>query len=190
MATCFKQQPQPSMNNGDDSVILFSTSNSPEESTSPASSFYHSSPPPHHSSSNPTYKLTVQNLSHTFLPSKGFITTSFCHLVQKKPKPVSILKSVSFSATSSEILAIVGPSGTGKSTLLRIVSGRVKDNDFDPKCVSINDHQITSPAQLRKICGFVAQEDNLLPLLTVKETLMFTASLGSKVLVQKRGRIG
>ncbi|BFG30163.1 hypothetical protein CerSpe_164370 [Prunus speciosa] len=180
MATCFKQQPQPSMNNGDDSVILFSASNSPEESTSPASSFYHSSPPPHHSSNNPTYKLTVQNLSHTFLPSKGFITTSFFNLVQKKPTPVSILKSVSFSATSSEILAIVGPSGTGKSTLLRIVSGRVKDNDFDPKCISINDHQITSPAQLRKICGFVAQEDNLLPLLTVKETLMFTAKFRLK----------
>ncbi|KAF6160087.1 hypothetical protein GIB67_018867 [Kingdonia uniflora] len=29
--------------------------------------------------------------------------------------------------------------------------------------------------QLRRICGFVAQEDNLLPLLTVKETLMFSA---------------
>ncbi|PRQ56118.1 putative ABC transporter, P-loop containing nucleoside triphosphate hydrolase [Rosa chinensis] len=107
------------------------------------------------------------------------ITLSVSQLLQK-PKPVAILKSVCFVAKSSEILAIVGPSGTGKSTLLRIISGRVKDEDYNPKSVSINDHQITSPAQLRKICGFVAQEDNLLPLLTVKETLMFTAKFRLK----------
>ncbi|KAG9438307.1 hypothetical protein H6P81_021748 [Aristolochia fimbriata] len=42
--------------------------------------------------------------------------------------------------------------------------------------ISLNDHHpISSPTQLRRICGFVTQEDNPLPLLTVKETLMFSA---------------
>ncbi|KAK4350468.1 hypothetical protein RND71_029781 [Anisodus tanguticus] len=50
-----------------------------------------------------------------------------------------------------------------------------KRQKFDPKSIYLNDHAITSPAQLRNICGYVAQEDNLLPLLTVKETLMFSA---------------
>ncbi|XP_048431131.1 ABC transporter G family member 23 [Pyrus x bretschneideri] len=172
-AVCLKQ-PRPSIST-DDTVILFSTSNSAEESTSPSSSsFYNSSPPPHHSH-NPTYKLTVHKLSYTFHPKSGILPDSIRQLVEQKPKSVSVLNSVSFAATSSEILAVVGPSGTGKSTLLRIISGRVKDKDFDSKCVSINNREITSPAQLRKICGFVTQEDNLLPLLTVKETLMFTA---------------
>ncbi|CAM8969701.1 unnamed protein product [Rhodiola kirilowii] len=34
---------------------------------------------------------------------------------------------------------------------------------------------MSSPNEMKKICGFVAQEDSLLPLLTVKETLMFSA---------------
>lgn len=174
-ASCFEE---PNMN-GDDSAILFSTSNSPEEyTTTPSSSSYHSSPPPPQHCTNPTYNLIVQNLSYTYLPNKG-IPRSFSQLLQK-PKPVAILKSVSFVAKSGQILAIVGPSGTGKSTLLRIISGRVKDEDYNPNSVSINDHQITSPAQLRKICGFVAQEDNLLPLLTVKETFLFTAKFRLK----------
>lgn len=100
--------------------------------------------------------------------------------MKKEIKPINILKSVSFVARSSEILAVVGPSGTGKSTLLRIVSGRVRDKDFDPKSIMLNDNAVTSQVQLRKICGFVAQEDTLFPLLTVKETLMFSAKFRLK----------
>ncbi|KAK9999313.1 hypothetical protein SO802_018916 [Lithocarpus litseifolius] len=173
MPSCLRQMPVE-----DDSLILFSTSNSPEESsTSPSSSFYHS-PSAAPQNSKTTYKLAVRNLSHTIHPH-GSLATSFCHLVQK-PKPINILKSVSFVARSSEILAIVGPSGTGKSTLLQIISGRIKEKYFDPKTISINDQRMSSPAQLRKICGYVAQEDNLLPLLTVKETLMFGAKFRLK----------
>ncbi|XWS28370.1 hypothetical protein CRYUN_Cryun25bG0062500 [Craigia yunnanensis] len=155
MATCFQHKPS---NAEDDSVILFSTSNSPEGSTSPSSSFYHS-PLSAEDHSKASHKLT--------------------------PKPVEILKSVSFVARSSEILAIIGPSGTGKSSLLRKISGRVYDKDFDPCSISINDHRMISPAQLRKICGFVAQEDNLLPLLTVRETLIFSAKFRLKEMSSK-----
>ncbi|XP_059303856.1 ABC transporter G family member 23 [Lycium ferocissimum] len=164
----------------DDSMVLFSTSTScspAKESTrthSNSSSFNSSSPPPPppRPSSNKTYELRIRNLSYTISPN----SSAFSSLLKKSTKPkISILKSVSFVAGCSEILAIVGPSGTGKSTLLRVISGRVSNKEFDPKSIYLNDHAITSPAQLRNICGYVAQEDNLLPLLTVKETLMFSA---------------
>lgn len=152
----------------DDSTVLYSTSiSSPNDSTSASSSFYHSTPPPSH----PTYKLAVSNLSYTILHKRklpAFFRTPL-------PKPTNILDSVSFIAKSSEILAVVGRSGAGKSTLLQIISGRVRDAEFNSKNLSLNDHPFTSPGQLRKICGFVTQEDNLLSLLTVKETLMFSA---------------
>lgn len=156
MAACF----HPSVKPDEDSAILFSTSNSPEGSTSPSSSNYHSSPQQiRFSSDTPFYDLTVRKLSYT--------------IPHKKLPPVKILDSVSFTAKSSELLAIVGASGTGKSTLLRIMSGRV--NQFDPNSILLNNHPMNRPNEMKKICGFVAQEDSLLPLLTVKETLMFSA---------------
>ncbi|KAL8039315.1 hypothetical protein ABFX02_10G027900 [Erythranthe guttata] len=171
--TCF--QP-PSLE--DDSAVLFS---SPEESTTPSSpSSSNHSPSQHHQNQTP-YKLSVINLSYTIHQSAWISNLSFIGLkTKKKTKPIDILKSVSFTARSSEILAVVGPSGTGKSTLLRIVSGRAKDRHFDPKCINLNNSVITNQLQLRKLCGFVAQEDVLFPLLTVKETLMFSAKFRLK----------
>lgn len=178
MAACFHQ---PSFREDDNSTtILFSTSESPEESTSPSSSSFYHSPPP----TKPTQKLTVRNLSYS-IPSTGSKRFSFFR-PNHQYKPVNVLNSVSFIVKSSEILAIVGPSGTGKSTLLRILSGRSKNNEFDPKSISLNDQPMTGSAQLRKICGFVPQEDDLLPLLTVKETLMFSAKFRLKETSRKQ----
>ncbi|KAJ6409295.1 hypothetical protein OIU84_008901 [Salix udensis] len=186
MVSCIQQ---PSVE--EDSVILFSTLNSPEEYYTSPPSFFNSSPPPQsHQPSRIHFELSVRNLSYTICPNRS-VCPSFSNLMQK-PKPVNILKSVSFDARGSEILAVVGPSGTGKSSLLRIISGRVKDKDFDPKSVSINGRCMASTAQLRKICGFVTQEDNLLPLLTVKETLMFSAKfrLKEKSSKEREERVG
>lgn len=164
MAGCLKQQ-----SNEEDSPIFFSTTDSNGDSTTSSSSLY-CSPQLSPINAKTTYTLSVKNLSYTCHPK---ISLPFLH----KPEPIRILNSVSFSAKSSEILAVVGPSGTGKSTLLNVLSGRalgVKKN-FDVKAISINDRHVVDPSQLRRICGFVQQEDSLLPMLTVKETLMFGA---------------
>lgn len=169
-AACFQQPPaQPE----DDSTLLFSNSDSPEGSTTPSSSLHHSPPHYHPRPSITTYRLTVKALSHAIYQS----TPIPFYPSGKKHNPINrILNGVSFTAKSSEILAVVGASGTGKSTLLRIISGRNKTQDqFDPTTILLNDRPITSSDQLKKICGFVAQDDDLLPLLTVKETLMFSA---------------
>lgn len=168
MAPCFNQAP----GSDEDSAVLFSTSGSPEGSTSGSSSSFHHSPASNQSKT--AYKLDVRNLSYA-IPREG----SFFRK-KKKNKFIHVLKSVSFTARSSEILAVVGPSGTGKSSLLRVISGRVRDKHFDTKTVFLNDCVVTSTSQLKKVCGFVAQEDNLLPLLTVKETLMFSAKFRLK----------
>ncbi|KAI3414644.1 ABC transporter domain-containing protein [Psidium guajava] len=171
----------------DDSVVLFSASNSPDESTSPSSSFSHSPPrPPHRPSKPARHDVTVKNLSYRVHPRGGSsLATPWSFGLFHNPEPVDILNSVSFVARNTEILAVVGPSGTGKSTLIRILAGRVKDQHFDPKCIFIDHDQVTSPARLRRECGFVAQEDNLIPLLTVKETLMYSAKFRLRGMSQK-----
>ncbi|KAK8562112.1 hypothetical protein V6N13_148762 [Hibiscus sabdariffa] len=156
MATCFPKKRN--INGEDEFVNLFLTFNSPEGSTSQSSSSHHSPP------------LSLSTRHHS-RPHKLI--------------PVEVLKSVGFVAIGSEIVGIVGPSGTGKSSLLRIISGRVHDKDFDPCSISIDDRLMTSSAQLRKICGFLAQEDDLLPLLTIRETLNFSAKFKLKDMSSK-----
>ncbi|KAK1696924.1 hypothetical protein QYE76_013621 [Lolium multiflorum] len=159
-----------------DPALLLSTSassSSPPDSASP--SFSSSSQP----SPPPEYTLAVTNLS---CPAPRRASAAFLPFLQSSSAPATasasegLLNSVSFTASSSRILAIVGPSGAGKSTLLRILSGRGTGSEIaKPPTVSINGHAVTSRAQLRRTCGFVTQDDNLLPLLTVRETILFAA---------------
>ncbi|CAK9175072.1 unnamed protein product [Ilex paraguariensis] len=84
-----------------------------------------------------------------------------------------VLKDVNCRAKPWEILAIVGPSGAGKSSLLEILAGKLT-----PQRGSIFvDHKPVDKAQFKKISGYVTQKDTLFPLLTVHETLMFSAKL-------------
>ncbi|KAK4741327.1 hypothetical protein SAY87_024915 [Trapa incisa] len=92
-------------------------------------------------------------------------------LVEGKTREV--LKDVNCRAKPWEILAIVGPSGAGKSSLLEILAGKARPSGGS---VYVNQKPIDK-SQFRKIAGYVTQKDTLFPLLTVEETLMFSARL-------------
>ncbi|XP_052196300.1 ABC transporter G family member 5 [Diospyros lotus] len=84
-----------------------------------------------------------------------------------------VLKEVNCRAKPWEILAIVGPSGAGKSSLLEILAGKLT-----PQSASIFVNQKpVDKARFQKISGYVTQKDTLFPLLTVEESLMFSAKL-------------
>ncbi|KAL3845438.1 hypothetical protein ACJIZ3_002841 [Penstemon smallii] len=83
-----------------------------------------------------------------------------------------VLQGVSGSVCPGEILALMGPSGGGKTTLLNLLSGRVKNNGGT---ITYND-QLYSKSLKRRI-GFVLQDDVVFPHLTVKETLTYSALL-------------
>ncbi|KAL3528137.1 hypothetical protein ACH5RR_012793 [Cinchona calisaya] len=84
-----------------------------------------------------------------------------------------VLKDINCRAKPWEILAIVGPSGAGKSSLLEILAGKLT-----PQNASIFvDQKPFDKSRFKKISGYVTQKDTLFPLLTVRETLMFTAKL-------------
>ncbi|XVF14823.1 hypothetical protein REPUB_Repub09cG0094500 [Reevesia pubescens] len=89
------------------------------------------------------------------------------------PRIRHVLKHVNCKAKPWEILAIVGPSGAGKSSLLEVIAGKLTPQSGS---IFVNQSPIDE-AQFRKISGYVTQKDNLFPLLTVEETLMFSAKL-------------
>ncbi|XP_010680229.3 ABC transporter G family member 5 [Beta vulgaris subsp. vulgaris] len=89
----------------------------------------------------------------------------------------TVLNQVNCRAKPWEILAIVGPSGAGKSSLLEILAGKLTPQAGS---IFINSNAIEK-ATFNKISGFVTQKDMLFPLLTVEETLMFSAKLKLKL---------
>ncbi|CAI9269055.1 unnamed protein product [Lactuca saligna] len=89
------------------------------------------------------------------------------------PRARRVLREVSCHAKPWEVLAIVGPSGAGKSSLLEILAGKLT-----PQTASIYVNQKPmDKSRFKKTSGYVTQKDTLFPLLTVEETLVFTAKL-------------
>lgn len=80
---------------------------------------------------------------------------------------------MSFTLTNGQLLAIMGGSGTGKTTLLSLLNGTLSPQSGT---ITLNGHAINEP-QSKALIGFVSQDDILIEELTVYENLMFTARL-------------
>jgi polar amino acid transport system ATP-binding protein len=86
---------------------------------------------------------------------------------------VEILKGVTFSVRSGEVVALIGRSGSGKSTALRCVNGleSVTAGELHVCGRAMHDGNIDL-AELRKEVGIVFQSYNLFPHLTAEENVM------------------
>ncbi|MBE0666593.1 MAG: ABC transporter ATP-binding protein, partial [Bacteroidales bacterium] len=85
------------------------------------------------------------------------------------------ITNVSFSASERQLIGIMGASGTGKTTLLNLLSGLSKPFSGD---VRINGKSIfTAGKSLDGVIGFVSQDDLLVEDLTVSQNLTYAASL-------------
>lgn len=80
---------------------------------------------------------------------------------------------LSFNLHNGELLAIMGGSGTGKTTLLSLLNGSIKPQGGN---ITINGHDISEPAA-KDLIGFVPQDDLLIEELTVYQNLWYTAKL-------------
>ncbi len=95
------------------------------------------------------------------------------------------LREVSFFVEKGEFVAITGPSGSGKTTLLNMIGcldtpteGSVEVNGKPTN--NFSDDELT--VFRRQHIGFVFQNYNLIPMLTVEENIMLPTSLDGKKL--------
>lgn len=86
-----------------------------------------------------------------------------------------ILRNVNCEARPGEILAIAVPSGAGKTTLLEVLAGMIPLSRLAGNVLVNN--EAMDPGHFRRVSGYVTQDQLLFPLLTVEETLMYSARL-------------
>jgi polar amino acid transport system ATP-binding protein len=95
------------------------------------------------------------------------------HDVHKRFGTVEVLKGVSFDVAGGEVVAIIGRSGSGKSTALRCINRLEVIQSGE---IEVCGHRVDDPAlelrALRQDVGMVFQSYNLFPHLTVAENIM------------------
>lgn len=84
---------------------------------------------------------------------------------------VNILNGANFFASKGELVGIIGPNGAGKSTLLKAIFGLVKVREGE---VLLNGESIANLQANELVArgiGFVPQNNNVFPSLTIEENL-------------------
>lgn len=114
------------------------------------------------------FRLEAVNLEKTFYAANIF---GF----KDKKRPHTVLKNLNLVINPREFVALVGGSGTGKSTLLRALSGIDQATNGT---VLVNGDDLYANFNLyRTMMGYVPQEDIIHKNLTVQKTLHYAAQL-------------
>lgn len=116
--------------------------------------------------------LQIKNISKTFPNSYG--------------DPNTIFKDLSLTINKGEFVSIIGSNGTGKSTLLNIISGFIKESQGD---ILLNGNNLTKLAEHKKthLISRVFQDPSLgtCPSMTVRENLSLALNKGNLLNLKK-----
>lgn len=95
-----------------------------------------------------------------------------------------LFEALDLAVKKGERTTIVGPSGVGKSTLLKLIMGTLKPASGE---ITVNDvsviHPFVSPHQ--RPITLISQDDTLFPHMTVKDNLLYAAKHKSKALLKE-----
>ncbi|TFD25403.1 MULTISPECIES: ABC transporter ATP-binding protein [Cryobacterium] len=98
---------------------------------------------------------------------------------------VNILNSCSLTAYDGELIGIIGPNGAGKSTLLKSIFGQVKVRDGEILLRGNNITNLKANKLVAQGVGFVPQNNNVFPTLTIRENLEMGIFQKPKGLVER-----
>ena len=125
------------------------------------------------SSGKPLYYSTIASAYSNEEDKTEDVTFCGRNINFRFPNSDNGMHDLSFNLHNGELLAIMGGSGTGKTTLLSLLNGSLKPQEGS---ITINGHDISEPAA-KDMIGFVPQDDLLIEELTVYQNLWYTAKL-------------
>lgn len=94
--------------------------------------------------------------------------------IEKKFGKFEVLKGISFNVEPGKITAIVGPNGSGKTTIIKSILGLVKPDDGD---ILINEKSVLGDFLYRRDIGYMPQTASFPENLTVKEVIRMICDL-------------
>ena len=99
--------------------------------------------------------------------------------ITKRFKNRTVLKSISFQIEKGEFVSIIGPSGCGRTTLLKMINRLIKPTSGK---IYINGENIydKDPITLRRNIGYVIQQNGLFPHMTIKDNIEIIPKLEKK----------
>ncbi len=103
--------------------------------------------------------------------------------VSKQFNGKSAVDEISFQANEKEILVLLGTSGCGKTTTLKMIN-RLIEPDSGEVLIDGKNIQLQNPEQLRRTIGFVMQHGGLFPHYTVAQAIA-TARKRTEELIHK-----
>lgn len=96
---------------------------------------------------------------------------------------VTPLKDISLTVSTGDFIAVEGPSGIGKSTLLYVMGALLQSDEgsytFEGQDVSQLNDSKKSEFRAKKI-GFLFQDSTMIQALTLRENLLFTQRVGGR----------
>src|SRR5947209_13799530 len=115
-------------------------------------------------------ELAISEMSSPGQPPSSGVILATEHL-GRVSGTVTLISDVTVQVATRELVAIVGPSGSGKSSLLRLLN-RLDEPTNGIVYVEGVDYRLVSPRELRRKVGMVTQRPYLFPG-TVAENVRF-----------------
>ena len=108
----------------------------------------------------------------------GFILIKF-EKVSKKFKNATVLSDVTFEIEEGQLVAIIGESGCGKTTTLKMINRLIKPTSGK---ININGEDISmkNVIDLRRNIGYVIQQTGLFPHMTIRENIELIPKVQNK----------
>ncbi len=97
---------------------------------------------------------------------------------------VTAVNRVSFSIAEGELFGLLGPNGSGKTTMIRMLTGQIRPTSGSARVMGLD--VARDPIRVRKLVGIIPEQETPPSFLTAEEYLRFVARIRNLDRVDER----
>src|SRR5438046_187557 len=100
--------------------------------------------------------------------------------VRKRYQGVDALDGLTLRVPAGSIFGFLGRNGAGKTTTIKLLMGMLKPDGGDARVFGLPATDLSAGIEIRRRLGFVTEEKDLYPYMTVEQIIRFTRSFFPK----------